>query len=75
MAVQLIETGRRRVLVQNVRPEIEAGDFPIKRIVGQRRPGKRRRIDRRARPALVRAEVPQGRAARLERGPHGTGRQ
>lgn len=35
MAV-LIETGRRRVLVQNVVPEIDAGEFPIKRIVGQR---------------------------------------
>ena len=36
MAMLLIETGRRRVLVQNVAPEIEAGEFPIKRIVGQR---------------------------------------
>ena len=32
----LMETGRRRVMVQNVAPEIEAGEFPIKRIVGQR---------------------------------------
>lgn len=36
MATQLIETGRRRVLVQNVAPEIEGGEFPIKRIAGQR---------------------------------------
>lgn len=36
MATLLIDTGRRRVLVQNVAPEIEAGEFPIKRIVGQR---------------------------------------
>ena len=30
----LMETGRRRVLVLNVAPQIEAGEFPIKRIVG-----------------------------------------
>jgi starch synthase (maltosyl-transferring) len=32
----LIETGRRRVLIQNVEPEIDAGEFPIQRIAGQR---------------------------------------
>ncbi len=31
----LIETGRRRVLIQNVAPEIDAGEFPIKRIAGE----------------------------------------
>ena len=31
----LIESGRRRVLVQNVSPEIDAGEFPVKRLVGQ----------------------------------------
>jgi starch synthase (maltosyl-transferring) len=31
----ILETGRRRVLIQNVAPEIDAGEFPIKRIVGQ----------------------------------------
>ena len=31
----LIETGRRRVLIQKVAPEIDGGGFPIKRIVGQ----------------------------------------
>jgi starch synthase (maltosyl-transferring) len=31
----LIETGRRRVLIQRVVPEIDGGEFPIKRIVGQ----------------------------------------
>ena len=31
----LMETGRRRALIQNVAPEIDAGEFPIKRIVGQ----------------------------------------
>ncbi len=36
MATLLIETGRQRVLVQNVAPEIEAGEFPVKRLVGQR---------------------------------------
>ena len=36
MATVQIETGRRRVLVQNVTPELEAGEFPIKRLVGER---------------------------------------
>ena len=31
----LIESGRRRVLVENVSPEIDAGEFPVKRVVGQ----------------------------------------
>jgi starch synthase (maltosyl-transferring) len=31
----LIETGRQRVLIQDVAPEIDAGEFPIKRLVGQ----------------------------------------
>src|SRR5580658_4773005 len=35
MATLSIETGRRRVLVQNVAPELEGGEFPIKRIVNQ----------------------------------------
>lgn len=32
----LMETGRQRVLIQGVAPEIDAGEFPIKRIAGQR---------------------------------------
>ena len=32
----LLETGRRRVLIQNVEPQIEAGEFPIKRTIGQK---------------------------------------
>ena len=35
MTLTLIETGRRRVLVENVEPEIDAGEFPIKRAIGQ----------------------------------------
>jgi len=35
MATLSIETGRRRVLIQNVTPEIDAGEFPVKRIAGQ----------------------------------------
>ena len=31
----LIETGRRRVLIQNMASEIDAGEFPIKRIAGE----------------------------------------
>jgi starch synthase (maltosyl-transferring) len=31
----LTETGRRRALVQNVAPEIDDGEFPVKRSVGQ----------------------------------------
>ena len=36
MATQLLETGRRRVWIQDVTPEIDGGEFAIKRIVGQR---------------------------------------
>ena len=31
----LIESGRRRVLIENVAPQIDAGEFPVKRVVGQ----------------------------------------
>lgn len=27
--------GRRRVIIENVQPEIESGRFPVKRVVGQ----------------------------------------
>ncbi len=30
-----MESGRRRVLIQDVSPQIEGGEFPIKRVVGQ----------------------------------------
>ncbi len=72
MVTQLMETGRRRVLVLNVAPEIEAGEFPIKRIVGQRVTGECRRVDRRARSGHLPAKVPQGGAAALERNRHGS---
>ena len=32
----LMETGRRRVLIQNVAPEVDSGEFSIKRIAGER---------------------------------------
>jgi starch synthase (maltosyl-transferring) len=35
MTSTLIETGRRRVLIENVDPEIDAGEFPIQRTVGR----------------------------------------
>ena len=28
--------GRRRVLIENVQPEIDCGRFPIKRVIGER---------------------------------------
>jgi starch synthase (maltosyl-transferring) len=30
------QEGRRRVLVENVSPEIDAGRYPVKRVVGER---------------------------------------
>ena len=28
--------GRRRVVIENVQPEIDCGRFPIKRVIGER---------------------------------------
>ena len=30
------EAGRKRVVIENVRPQIDAGQFPIKRVVGEK---------------------------------------
>src|SRR5687767_9199369 len=32
---QLLEEGRRRTIIEHVAPEIDAGRFPIKRVVGE----------------------------------------
>lgn len=32
----MMDEGRRRVVIENVQPRVECGDFPIKRVVGER---------------------------------------
>ncbi len=32
----MIDHGRKRVIIENVAPEIDAGSFPIKRVIGEK---------------------------------------
>ena len=68
------DLGRRRAVIENVRPSVDGGRFPIKRVVGDRsRPrGRIRGWPRRRRGAA--APPPRGRGS-LDRGRDGRSRQ